>query len=125
VHRLVAVGLGFEQMAEELDISARHARRLDTRRLRRALGRARMREEARNQRVANGREVVAALRAELEATGFQRHTIVRPRPSRTLEPTTAFTIKKLTADDIQGLQAAGLTREQIQAVRQVGSEPTS
>lgn len=120
VHRLVALGLGFDQIGEELGISARHARRLDMKRLRPALASARMREKGRKQQLADARQVVVALRTELEASGFQRHTIVRPRPSGTLEPTTAFTIKKLTRDEIQGLRAAGLTEEQIQAVSQVG-----
>ena len=120
VHRLVALGLGFDQIGEELGISVRHARRLDTRRLRPALSRARMQDKARKERVTNPRQVVAALRNELEASGFERHKIVRPRPSGTMEPTTAFTIKKLMPDEIQGLRAAGLTEEQIQAVKQVG-----
>ncbi len=118
VHRLVALGLGFDQIAEELGISARRARRLDTRTLRPALARARW-EEKRSQRLPDARRIVARLRADLEASGFRPHRIVRPRPSGP-EPTTAFTIKKLTAEDTWGLRAVGLTEEQIRAIRLVG-----
>lgn len=120
VHRLVALGLGFDQIAEELGISARHARRLERRRLRPALAKTRWQEAKRNRRLPEARQIVARLRADLEASGFRRHRIVRPRRSGPPEPTTAFTIKRLTVEDIQGLRAGGLTEEQIRAIMLVG-----
>lgn len=120
VHRLVALRLGFDQIAEELGISAGHARRLDRRRLRSALAKARWQEANRGRRLTDARQIVASLRADLEASGFRRHLIVRPRRSGPPEPTTAFTIKRLPAADIQGLRAVGLAEEQIRAIKLVG-----
>ena len=120
VHRLVALGLGFDQIAGELGISARHARRLDTRRLRPALAKARWQEADKRGRLLDARQIVTYLRADLEASGFRRHRIVRPRWSGPPEPTTAFTTKILTAEDIQGLRAVGLIEAQIQAIKLVG-----
>src|SRR5215472_107934 len=73
VHRLVALGLGFDQIAVELGISARHARRLDTKRLRPAVAKARWQETNRSRRLPNARQIVAGLRADLEASGFRPH----------------------------------------------------
>jgi hypothetical protein len=127
VNGMVGVGLGSEQIANELGISARHVRRLAARSpflaVRKALFKKTMRTEAEARKRA--RRIVAELRATLKAGGFQPHLDAGRDPARWPgakedEPRPAFTERKLSSAEHRHLSAAGLSDAQIDAVAIVG-----
>ena len=121
VQRLLAAGLGCEEVARELIISARHVRRLRHRDARQALRSARARKGSLNikDRERRAREIVADLRSRLEAAGFRRHerTYLAYRHGQRLP---AFRVQRLPDDLLSRLRSVGLTDEQITAVAMVG-----
>ncbi len=75
------------------------------------------------------RLVVNKLRRQLEDRGFRYHRrplepngerVWRAHQKRLDQPQPAYKVKKLTADEVRALRAAGLTEDQIEAVSLVG-----
>jgi len=75
VNGMVGIGLGSEQIANELGITARHVRRLADRSPFLALRKALFKKTARTETEARSkaRRIVAELRGTLKAGGFQPH----------------------------------------------------
>jgi hypothetical protein len=121
---LAEMGFDTSQVAAELRVSDRHARRLMTKQ-----GLAFAEPVLRGARLwasRAARRLVAELRSQLQAEGFQFHrwTMRGARaagpPTRRDRPRPAFKVKKLTREERIGLQRAGLTSEQIWAITVVG-----
>ena len=124
---MVLAGLGSEQIADELGISARHVRRLADRSpllaVRKALFKTTTRTEADVRKRA--RHIVAKLRATLKAGGFQSHLDAGRDKARWPaanedEQRPAFTERKLNSAEQRYLRAAGLSEAQIDAIAMVG-----
>jgi hypothetical protein len=120
VHRLAAVGLSFKQIAGELGITAHHVRSLYRRSLPDELGRWARRRSTRRVSTRKARELLAGLRAALEAEGHQRHLRVRPRRHGGQARTTAFTVRSLDRRAITWLRTGGLSEDDIDAIMQLG-----
>jgi hypothetical protein len=120
VHCLAALGVNFGQIAGELGISARHARRLHRKELADELDRWWRPDQAGRLGARRARREVAGLRARLEAAGVQRHQIARMVPNRGPTPTTAFTVNRLDERQITWLRTLGLREQEIQAIIEVG-----
>ncbi len=123
VSGMVGVGLGSEQIANELGISARHVRRLADRSPFLAVRTALFKKTARTE--AEARRIVAELRATLKASGFQPHLDAgrdgaRWPAAKEEEPRPAFTERKLSSTEQRYLRAAGLSEAQIDAIATVG-----
>ena len=127
VNGMVRAGLGSEQIANELGISARHVRRLANRSPSLAVRKALFKETTRTEAEAReqARRIVAELRATLKAGGFQPHLDSgRDGPrwpaAQEDEPRPAFTERKLSSTDQRYLRAAGLSQAHIDAIATVG-----
>ena len=135
LHRLVSVqvlagaGLTFAEIALELEITARHARRLAARSLSIALRKEIYKQTDRTKLAtkAVARREVAEIRHRLADAGVvfhQRSEKARrrdPFPLDTPEnPRQAFVFKGLMPAEKSRLRANGLTDEQIQAIELVG-----
>lgn len=127
VNGMVSVGLDPEQIANELGISARHARRLADRSPFLAVRKAVFKKTARTEAEARkrARRIVAELRATLRAGGFHPHLDSgRDGPrwpaAEEDEPRPAFTERKLSGAERTHLRAAGLSDSQINAIAMVG-----
>ena len=129
VQRLQGAGLTFREIALELGITARHARRLAARSgsiaLRKEIYKAT--DRTRRAAVPSARVVVAEIRLRLKGAGVvyhQRSAKARqkdPFPLDTPEnPRQAFVVKKLTKSERHGLHVAGLSEDQINAIDLVG-----
>jgi hypothetical protein len=126
-YRLVCAGglheLGFkaDEIAAQLGISARHARRLIGKDPGLAVAKA-----AHRWAPVEARRIVSALRAELQAQGIRFHEwVMRGRrrvgpPTHPDRPRPAFKVKPLLEDERAGLRRAGLSPEQIWAINIVG-----
>jgi hypothetical protein len=108
-------------IAAQLGISARHARRLIGRDPGVAVAKA-----AHRWAPVEARRIVSALRAELQAHGIRFHKwVMRGRrrvgpPTHPDRPRPAFKIKRLLQDERVGLRRAGLSPEQVWAINIVG-----
>jgi AraC-like DNA-binding protein len=126
-YRLVCAGglneLGFQvdDIAAELGVSARHARRL--------IGKdpgVAVAEAAHRRAPVEARRIVRALRAQLQAEGIRFHQwVMRGRrrigpPTHPDRPRPAFKVKRLLQDEMAGLRRAGLSPEQVWAINIVG-----
>jgi hypothetical protein len=115
--------LGFtaDEIAAELDVSARHARRLMGKDPGLAVAKA-----AQRWAPVEARRIVSALRAQLQAEGIRFHKwVMRGRrrigpPTHPDRPRPAFKVKRLLQDERAGLRRAGLSPEQIWAINIVG-----
>ena len=127
VYRLVCAGglceLGFkvDDIAAELGVSARHARRLIGKEPGVAVAKA-----AHRWAPVEARRIVRALRARLQAEGIRFHKwVMRGRrrigpPTHPDRPRPAFKVKRLLQDERVGLRRAGLSPEQVWAINIVG-----
>ncbi|MGA8866931.1 MAG: hypothetical protein WB510_08175 [Candidatus Sulfotelmatobacter sp.] len=110
-----------DDIAAQLGVSARHARRL--------IGKdpgVAVLKAAHGWAPVEARRIVSALRAELQAEGIRFHKWVM-RGSRRIGPPThpdrprpAFKVKRLLQDESAGLRRAGLSPEQVWAISIVG-----
>ena len=126
-YRLVCAGglheLGFQvdDIAAELGVSARHARRLIGKDTSVAIAKAAHRWAS-----VEARRIVRALRAQLQAEGIRFHKwVMRGRrrigpPTHPDRPRPAFKVKRLLPDERVGLRRAGLSPEQVWAINIVG-----
>jgi hypothetical protein len=130
VQWLLALDVSFPQIAAELGISARHARRLAYKTPLDALRRDLQTIRSRRRALADARRMVDDLRAELQQQGFRYHRqslkmrgflrFRRFRRNDMGQPRPAFEVKELTEDEMRALRRAGLTETQIKAVSLVG-----
>ncbi len=125
VQRMRAAGLRSSEIALHIGISARQARRLADQSLQAGIARALMREQARQRSRAaqQARGIVADLQHHLAAAGFQAHR----RPPRSGErgfptsgPVPIFKVWGLNDEARRHLRDAGLSEEQIEAIKLVG-----
>ena len=115
--------LGFQvnDIAAELGVSARHARRLIGKDPGVAVAKA-----AHRWAPVEARRIMSALRAQLQAEGIRFHQwVMRGRrragpPTHPDRPRPAFKIKRLLQDERAGLRRAGLSPEQVWAINIVG-----
>jgi len=126
-YRLVCAGglheLGFkvDDIAAQLGVSARHARRLIGKHPGVAVAKA-----AHRWAPLEARRIVRALRAQLQAEGIRFHQwVMRGRrragpPTHPDRPRPAFKVKRLLPDEKAGLRRAGLSPEQVWAINIVG-----
>jgi AraC-like DNA-binding protein len=126
-YRLVCVGglheLGFkaDEIAAQLGVSPRHARRLIGKDPRVAVTKA-----AHRWAPVEARRIVRALRSELQADGIRFHQwVMRGRrrigpPTHPDRPRPAFKVKRLLQDESAGLRRAGLSPKQIWAINIAG-----
>ena len=125
VRRLRLAGLGVQEIAQQLGISARHVRRLRRRNVYAAAKAAveQIRNRLRMDR-GDARRVMAALRARLVAEGFQPHqrTVALKEGARPPRSKRVPAIKtyRLTVDEYRTLERAGLTTEELWAIFTVG-----
>lgn len=119
VHRLRAAGLSYEQLADEIGISARQARRLGRRDLRWSIHLDRARH-AKKADLEAAKQVSLELRARLEAEGVR--SAVRPSPYRKGEFLLLSKVVRPEATTVivARLRDAGLTRKEIDAVMRIG-----
>ena len=127
VNGMVLAGLGSEQIADELSISARHVRRLADRSPFLAVRKARFKKTTRTEAEARkrARRIVAELRATLKAGGFLSHLDAgrdraRWPAANEDESRPAFTERRLSSAEQRYLRAAGLSQAQIDAIAMVG-----
>jgi AraC-like DNA-binding protein len=126
-YRLVCAGglheLGFsaDDIAARLGVSPRHARRLIGKDPGVAVAKA-----AHRWAPVEGRRIVRALRAQLQADGIRFHQwVMRGRrrvgpPTHPDRPRPAFKVKRLLQDERAGLRRAGLSPEQVWAINIAG-----
>jgi AraC-like DNA-binding protein len=115
--------LGFitDDIAAQLGVSARHARRLIGKDPGVAVAKA-----AHRWAPVEARRIVRALRAQLQAEGIRFHKwVMRGRrrigpPTHPDRPRPAFRVKRLLQDERAGLRRAGLSPEQVWAINIVG-----
>ncbi len=110
-----------DDIAAQLGISARHARRLIGKDPGVAIAKA-----AHRWAPVEARRIVRALRAQLQAEGIRFHKwVMRGRrrigpPTHPDRPRPAFKVKRLLQDERAGLRRAGLSPEQVWAINIVG-----
>jgi AraC-like DNA-binding protein len=115
------LGFQVDDIAAELGVSPRHARRL----IRKDLG-ASISKAANRWAPLEARRIVRALRAQLQAEGIRFHKwVMRGRrragpPTHPDRPRPAFKVKRLLQDERAGLRRAGLSSEQVWAISIVG-----
>jgi hypothetical protein len=135
LYRLVSVqllqgaGLTFTEIAGELGITARHARRLAARSVSIALRKEiyKQTELAKRAAARAARPTVAEIRRRLRRVGMGYHArsakarLEMPFPLDTPEdPRQAFVVKRLTVDERRRLLEQGLTAAQVSAIELVG-----
>ncbi len=126
VRRLRAAGLRSSEIALQVGISTRQVRRLARQNLLAGIARALMREQARKRArlVREARGVVADIQRQLAATGFQRHRRLPYWPFAAVPPGhPGLAFKKVWPEDaetIRYLRHAGLSEEQIEAIKLAG-----
>jgi AraC-like DNA-binding protein len=110
-----------DDIAGQLGVSARHARRL--------IGKdpgVAVLKAAHGWAPVEARRIVTALRTQLQAEGIRFHQwVMRGRrrigpPTHPDRPRPAFKVKRLLQDETAGLRRAGLSPEQIWAINIVG-----
>jgi hypothetical protein len=115
------LGFNADDIAVQLGVSARHARRLIGKNPGVAIAKA-----AHRWAPVEARRIVHAMRAQLQAEGIRFHQWVMRGKGRVGPPThpdrprPAFKIKRLLQDERAGLRQAGLSTEQIWAINIVG-----
>jgi hypothetical protein len=115
------LGFNVDDIAAELGVSARHARRLIGKDPDVAVAKA-----AHRWAPVEARRIVRALRAQLQVEGIRFHQwVMRGRrrvgpPTHPDRPRPAFKVKRLLHDERTGLRRAGLSPEQIWAINIVG-----
>jgi hypothetical protein len=115
------LGINVDDIAFELGVSARHARRLIGKDPGVAVAKA-----AHRWAPVEARRIVSALRAQLQAEGIRFHQwVMRGRrrigpPTHPDRPRPAFKVKRLLQDEMAGLRRAGLSPEQVWAINIVG-----
>jgi AraC-like DNA-binding protein len=115
------LGFQVDDIAAELGVSARHARRLIKKDPSVAVAKA-----AHRWAPVEARRIVRALRAQLQAEGIRFHKwVMRGRrrigpPTHPDRPRPAFKVTRLLHDERAGLRRAGLSPEQIWAINIVG-----
>jgi hypothetical protein len=124
VHRLRLAGLTSAEVAGMLRISTRQVRRLSARHLGEALENSPILEDRADKRAnVAARKLVAGIQLRLEESGFRYHQ--RPwQPGDEFTPrgrrAPAHKAKKLFREEYVHLHRAGLTDEEIKAIRRVG-----
>ena len=115
------LGFNADDIAAQLGVSARHARRLIGKDPGVAVGKS-----AHRWAPVEARRIVRALRAQLQAEGIQFHQwVMRGKrrigpPTHPDRPRPSFKVKRLWQDEIAGLRRAGLSPEQVWAINIVG-----
>ena len=115
------LGFNADDIAEQLGVSPRHARRLIGKDPGVAVAKA-----AHRWAPVEARRIVRALRAQLQAEGIRFHKwVMRGRrrigpPTHPDRPRPAFKVKRLLQDERVGLRRAGLSPEQVWAINIVG-----
>ena len=115
------LGVNVDDIAFELGVSARHARRLIGKDPGVAVAKA-----AHRWAPVEARRIVRALRAQLQAEGVRFHKwVMRGRrrvgpPTHPDRPRPAFKVKRLLHDERVGLRRAGLSPEQVWAINIIG-----
>jgi AraC-like DNA-binding protein len=115
------LGFNADDIAAQLGVSARHARRLIGKDPGVAAAKA-----AHRWAPVEARRIVTALRTQLQAEGIQFHKwVMRGRrrigpPTHPDRPRPAFKVKRLLQDERAGLRRAGLSPEQVWAINIVG-----
>jgi hypothetical protein len=115
------VGFSADDIAAQLGVSARHARRLIGKDPSVAVAKA-----AHRWAPVEARRIVRALRGQLQAEGIRfHHWVMRGRrragpPTHPDRPRPAFKVKRLLQDERVGLRRAGLSPEQVWAINIVG-----
>ncbi len=110
-----------DDIAAQLGVSVRHARRLIGKDPGVAVAKA-----AHRWAPVEARRIVSALRAQLQAEGVRFHKwVMRGRrrigpPTHPDRPRPAFKVKRLLQDERAGLRRAGLSSEQVWAINIVG-----
>jgi len=110
-----------DDIAAQLGVSVRHARRLIGKDPGVAVAKA-----AHRWAPVEARRIVRALRAQLQAEGIRFHQwVMRGRrrigpPTHPDRPRPAFKVKQLMQEERAGLRRAGLTPEQVWAVNSIG-----
>ena len=110
-----------DDIAEQLGVSARHARRLIDKDPGVAVAKA-----AHRWAPVEARRIVRALRAQLQTEGIRFHQwVMRGKrrigpPTHPDRPRPAFKVKRLLQDERAGLRRAGLSSEQVWAINVVG-----
>jgi AraC-like DNA-binding protein len=115
------LGFNADDIAAQLGVSARHARRL--------IGKdpgVAVAKVAHRWAPVEARRIVSDLRAQLQAEGIRFHKwVMRGRrrigpPTHPDRPRPAFKVKRLLQDERAGLLRAGLSSEQVWAINIVG-----
>jgi AraC-like DNA-binding protein len=115
------LGFNADDIAAQLGVSARHARRLIGKDTGVAVAKA-----AHRWAPVEARRIVRALRAQLQTEGIRFHQwVMRGRrrvgpPTHPDRPRPAFKVKRLLQDERAGLRRAGLSPEQVWAINIVG-----
>jgi hypothetical protein len=115
------LGFQIDDIAAELGVSARHARRLIRKDPAAAVAKV-----AHRWAPVEARRIVSALRAQLQAEGIRFHKwVMRGRrrigpPTHPDRPRPAFKVKRLLQDERVGLRRAGLSSEQVWAINIIG-----
>jgi AraC-like DNA-binding protein len=115
------LGFKVDDIAAELGVSPRHARRLIGKDPGVAVTKA-----AHRWAPVEARRIVTALRTQLQADGIRFHRwVMRGRrrigpPTHPDRPRPAFKVKRLLQDERAGLRRAGLSSEQVWAINIVG-----
>ena len=128
VHAYAMAGLGVEESAQQLSISARQVHRLRRTSLLNGLAAAHQRAEAaeRGKLRASARRVVRELQRQIQATGFRparRNPKSSSSGARDGVPARVVVVRKLPHDVVRRLCSLGITDEQLAAIGLVGIGP--